>query len=136
MDWIDFIAREWLLVSVLAALIVALLVVESKKGGKALSYHEVTQLLNNESAVLLDVRESKEFKTGHIVNAINIPHVKLADRISELDKFKDKTIIVADKFGQHAGHCGKQLKDKGYDSARLQGGMSEWLAQNLPVAKG
>ncbi len=124
-----------MLVSILAGLLVALMVVESKKGGKSLSYHEVTQLLNSESAVLLDVRESKEFKAGHIVNAINIPHTKLTDRLSELEKYKEKTIIVADKFGQHAGHCGKQLKDKGYESVRLQGGMSEWLAQNLPVAK-
>ena len=130
-----FVAQEWLLITILAVLVAALMVVESRKGGQALSHHDVTRLLNSDDAVLLDVRETKEFKTGHIVNAINIPHTKLADRISELDKHKAKTIIVADKYGQHAGHCGKVLKEKGFNAVRLQGGMTEWVSQNLPVAK-
>ena len=136
MDWIAFVNQEWLLIGLLAVLIAALIVVESRKGGKAINYHEVTRLLNSDDAILLDVRETKEFKAGHIVNAVNIPHLKLAERLSELEKYKSKTIIVADKFGQHAGACGKTLQDNGYTSTRLQGGMSEWFNQNLPVIKG
>lgn len=130
-----FLAQEWMLVGVLAALCAAWMVVESRKGGKAVNFHDVTRLLNSDEAVLLDVRDAKEFKAGHIVGAINIPHTKLADRMAELEKHKNKTIVVVDKYGQHAGHCGKLLQDGGFNSMRLAGGMSEWLSQNLPVAK-
>ena len=130
-----FIAQEWLLIAVLLALVTALVVVEGRRGGQSINIHEATRLLNKEDAVLLDVRDAGEYKNGHIVNAINIPHARLSERMSELDKYKNKTIIIADKFGQHSGHCGKQLKEKGFDSLRMQGGMSEWLSQNLPVAK-
>lgn len=128
-------SEQWLLVTILAALVSGLIFVEGKRGGDSLSYHQVTTLVNNGSAVIVDVRDTKEFKTGHIVDALNIPHVKLGDRLTELDKHKDKTIIVVDKMGQHAGASGRLLKEKGFNVNRLQGGMTEWQAQNLPVIK-
>lgn len=131
-----FLTEQWVLVSILAVLAVALFVVESRKGGQALSHHEATRMLNTGDAVVVDVRESKEFSAGHIVNAINIPFAKLGDRASELEKHRAKTLIVADKMGQHAGASGKILKEKGFSVTRLQGGMSEWQNQNLPVVKG
>src|SRR5690606_21113732 len=102
---------------------------------KSLSFHEVTRMLNNGEAVLLDVREKKEFDSGHIVDSINIAYTKLKDRTDELDKHKERTIVVVDKLGQHAGAAGKILKDKGFNVARLQGGISEWNGQNLPLVK-
>ncbi|WP_075184991.1 rhodanese-like domain-containing protein [Teredinibacter haidensis] len=131
-----FIGDQWILVSIVSVLAAALIVVEGRKGGKALSHHEITRLVNSGDAVIVDVRESKEFNAGHIVDAINIPHVKLADRASELEKHRAKTLIVVDKMGQHAGASGKALKDKGFIVTRMQGGMSEWQNQNLPVVKG
>lgn len=130
-----FISEQWLLVSILSVLVAALIVVEGKKGGKALSHHEVTRLVNDHAAVLLDVRESKDFKKGHIVDSINIPFAVLANRSDELDKFKEKTVVVIDKMGQHAGASGKILKEKGFSVNRLQGGIMEWESQNLPVIK-
>ena len=130
-----FLSEQWLLVGILVVLVAVLIFVEGIKGGKALSFHEVTRRVNSGDAVLLDIREAKEYKNGHIVDAINIPHQKLSGRCAELKKYQDKTIIVVDKMGQHAGSSGKLLKDKGFDVSRLQGGMAEWQAQNLPVVK-
>lgn len=135
MGWIDFIAEQWLLVGLFIALIIAFVTLESKKGGKTISYHEVSRLLNSEEAILLDVRDAADYKAGHVIGAVNIPHISLATRIDELNAYKDKQIIVADKIGQHAGYVGKTLREKGFDTLRLQGGMSEWVAQNLPVVK-
>ncbi len=135
MSWIDFVAEQWLLVGLLIALVIAFVTLESKKGGKTVSYHEVSRLLNSETAILLDVRDASDYKAGHIIGAVNIPHISLVTRIDELNAHKDKQIIVADKIGQHAGYVGKTLREKGFDTVRLQGGMSEWVAQNLPVVK-
>ncbi|WP_045855877.1 rhodanese-like domain-containing protein [Teredinibacter purpureus] len=131
-----FLAEQWVLVSALSVLLAGLIVVEGRKGGQSLSHHEMTRLINAGNGIIVDVRDAKEFKAGHIVDAINIPFAKLADRASELEKHRAKTLVVVDKMGQHAGAAGKTLRDKGFTVNRLQGGIGEWQAQNLPVVKG
>ncbi len=135
MNWMVFIGEQWLLVSLLLVLVTALIWVEGSKGGKKLTCNEMTRLVNSGEAVMVDVRDSKEFKAGHVVGAINIPYTKFGERVDELKKYQDKTIVIIDKMGQHAGAAGKQLKDNGYTATRLQGGMTEWVGQNLPVSK-
>ena len=135
-DLFAFLSEQWLLVMLLAVLIAALVNVEGRKGGQALTHNEVTRLLNDDSAVLVDVRPAKEFKAGHIVNAINIPFANFARQVDQLDKHKDKTIVVVDKMGQHSGASGKILRDKGFEVKRLQGGMMDWTGKNLPVVTG
>lgn len=135
MDFFVFISEQWILVSLLVLLIYVFAFTERIKGGKPIGIHEVTRLLNSEEAVLLDVRESKEFSAGHIAGAVNIPHNKLSGRLSELDRYREKLVIVADKMGQHAGAAGKALGKAGFQVRRLQGGMSEWTGQGLPTVK-
>lgn len=135
MDFFVFASEQWMLFSILALLVAAFIVLERKRGGAVLSHHEVTRMVNSDQAVLLDVRDSKEFSAGHITNAVNIPFAKLKDRTSELEKSKSQTIIVVDKMGQHTGSSVKMLTEAGFQAARLQGGMVEWQAQNLPVVK-
>ena len=64
MDFFVFISEQWILVSLLVLLIYVFAFTERIKGGKPIGIHEVTRLLNSEEAVLLDVRESKEFSAG------------------------------------------------------------------------
>lgn len=131
-----FFSEQWLLSGILAVLVVALFFVESKKGGKSLSHHEVTRMVNGDEAIIVDVRDTNEYKSGHIVDALNIPHSKLAKRHDELEKYKAKTIIVVDKLGQHTTAAAKLLRDNGYTVNRMAGGMTDWVAQSLPVIKG
>jgi len=133
--WVDFVMEEWLLCSLLAAVVVAFLILESRRGGTTVTHHQATRLINDGKAVLIDLRDSKEYKAGHIVDAINIPYASLNTRLDELEKHKSKQLIVVDKMGQHAGAAGRVLREKGYTVLRLQGGMMEWTQQNLPVVK-
>ncbi len=135
MTAMDFVVEQWPLFSVLAVLVAAFLVLESRKGGSVVSHHQATRLLNQGEAVVVDVRDSAEYKAGHIIDAINIPFSSLAKKHDQLDKHKTKQIIVVDKMGQHASSAGKLLRDKGFNVVRLQGGISEWTQQNLPLIK-
>lgn len=135
MNFFVFISQEWLLVSVLLVLIYIYTWREKIKSGRPISAHEVTQLLNKDSAILLDVRDSNEFKAGHIVGAINIPHAKVNTELEKLEAHKSKIIIVADKLGQHAGAVGRTLEKQGFVVRRLSGGIAEWQAQTLPLVK-
>ena len=136
MEFFVFISEQWVLVSVLMVLIYLFAINERIKSGKPISPHVVTQLINSDDAVLVDVRDAKDFKAGHIAGAINIPHAKLMDRITELEPYREKGIIIADKVGQQSGAIGRQLKGKEFDVFRLTGGMTEWQNQKLPVVKG
>lgn len=136
MDFIVFITQEWLLVTTLIVLIYLYLWRDRIKSGRPVSPHEVTRLVNAGTAVLVDLRESAEFKAGHIVGAINVPYSKLSKESTEVQAYKDKTIILVDKLGQHAGAVGRFLGKEGFDVRRLGGGIAEWQAQSLPLVKG
>lgn len=130
-----FVSSEWPLVGLLGILIAAFFVLESRKGGVVVSHHQATRLVNSNAAVLLDVRDEKDFKAGHIVDSINIPFADLGKRVDELEKHKDKQVIMVDKMGQQTGAAGKILRDKGFNVVRLNGGVAEWTHQNLPLVK-
>ncbi|MBV32949.1 MAG: sulfurtransferase [Porticoccaceae bacterium] len=136
MNFFIFVSEQWLLFSILIALIFLLIIYEKDKGGKQLGPHELVSLINSEEAVLIDLRPLDEFRSGHISGAINIPHSKLNSRHVELQQHVDKIVVLADKYGQHSGSSGKLLVDLGYNVRRLNGGMVEWRDQNMPVVKG
>lgn len=56
---------------------------------------EVNKMLReNKDVVVLDVRTKDEFKAGHIPGAKHIPHTDLKSRISDLEQYKDRPIVV------------------------------------------
>ncbi|MBX2808737.1 MAG: rhodanese-like domain-containing protein [Cellvibrionaceae bacterium] len=135
-NFFAFLQQEILLVAALAILFVLFLRRESAAGGEKLSVAQTIREVNAETALYIDVRDSKDFHRGHVSNAINIPHHKLAESLKILDKHRNKRIILVDKMGQHAGAAGKLLIKEGYQVARMQGGMDEWRQLNLPLIKG
>jgi len=133
----EFIGNHPLLVGTFAALLGLFIANEMRRGGRSVTAQQLVNLVNNENAVVVDVRDSKEFEAGHIVDAINIPHTALESRMNEIDKFKDKPLVLTCKMGQHSGAAGTALRKAGFEQvARLTGGILEWRNQNLPVVKG
>jgi rhodanese-related sulfurtransferase len=132
----EFLANHWALSGLWLATAAALLAYLNAKTGTSLSPNQTVVLVNKEDGVVLDVRERKDFDKGHIVDAINIPLAKLSERIAELEKQKDKPIIVVCQHGQTAGDAVKLLHTNGFAKAnKMGGGLSEWQAQNLPVVR-
>jgi rhodanese-related sulfurtransferase len=131
-----FILNHWALVSLWAVLAATLVVYLGRKSGKALSPQQATLLVNREDGVILDIRERKDFERGHIVDAINIPLAKLQERLTELEKKKERPLVVVCQMGQHAGEAVKLLEAAGFARvSRMSGGMAEWAGQNLPLVK-
>ena len=57
-------------------------------------------------------------------------------RLEELNKHKDRPVVVACKMGQHSGSAGVVLRKHGFQNVvRLTGGVTEWRNQSLPVVK-
>ncbi|WP_419813202.1 rhodanese-like domain-containing protein [Bacterioplanoides sp.] len=131
----EFIGNHWWLVGIWGAFLAALLWDNNQRSGQSLSTAQATQLINKEDALVLDIRDKGEFGQGHLANAINIPYANLANRMTELSAHKDRPILLVCKTGQTVGMAGKMLREQGYNAVRLNGGMMEWNAQNLPVVK-
>ncbi|MEO9589141.1 MULTISPECIES: rhodanese-like domain-containing protein [Marinobacter] len=132
----EFAVNHYILVSLFVAFLLAILVLESRRGGKKISAQGAVNLINRDEAVVVDIRDRKDFNEGRITGSINIPLNSIKSRASELKKFKDKQIIVADKMGQHSAMAVKQLNAEGYGNVvRLDGGVADWKGSNLPLVK-
>ncbi len=135
MDFLTFASEQWLPISVLIVLVYAFIWTEGRRGGPKLSIHAATRVINGGEAVVVDLREAKEYKAGHIVDAVNLPYNTLKDKLGQLSTYKGKTLILVDKMGQHTGAAGRLLMGEGFSVQRLDGGISEWQNQNLPLVK-
>ena len=94
------------------------------------------QLINHKNAFILDVREQGEFDTGHILNAKLIPLGKLKSRIGELEKYRDRTIVVNCRGGNRSATAAAALTKQGFSQVfSLAGGIVAWQKANLPVEK-
>jgi rhodanese-related sulfurtransferase len=108
-----------------------------KPSGNSVTPAEATQLINREDAHIVDVREADEYASGHLPDAKNIPVAKLADRIGELEKFKDKPIIVCCATGMRSNKACAELKKHGFEKLHnLAGGVDAWVGAGYPIKKG
>ena len=122
--FLEFLALQWILVVALLAVIIMLVLHEARKSGPSLSPQQAINLVNNQQGVFVDLRDAADYKKGHIVDALHIPASKVADRIAELEKFRDKPIVLVCKMGQQSGAAGKQLKAGNFDKVyKMSGGM-------------
>lgn len=93
---------------------------------------EATRMLNRDDAVLVDMRDDKAFREGHIVSALHAPDAGKA----KLDRYRDRPLIVYCRSGnQSAAYC-RQLRKDGFESVyNLKGGLMAWERAELPLTK-
>ena len=106
------------------------------RGIKDVDNPAALQLINHKNALVLDVREESEFKSGHIRGAKLIPLAKLKDRIGELERFREKPIVVVCRSGHRSTSACALLGKLEFGQAyNLSGGMMAWQKADLPVEK-
>jgi rhodanese-related sulfurtransferase len=134
--FLEFLAEQWILAAALLAVIIMLIMHEARKSGPSLSPQQAINLVNSEQGVFVDLRDAATFKQGHIVDALNIPAPKLADRLAELEKYRDRPIVLVCKMGQQAAGAGKQLRAGNFEKVyKMSGGMMEWVNLQLPTVR-
>ena len=81
----------------------------------------------NKGWQLVDVREAREFATGHIKMALNRPMGDLENNLAQISK--DQDIVLIDLNGTRSESAWRLLVEKGYDQNKvkvLTGGMLQW----------
>ena len=109
---------------------------EMNKGGKKIESNELTRLVNKENAILIDLRKKEDYESGHIMSALNYPLQEFDNQMHELNKFKDRPIILVCDMGRNSANIGEKLKKAEFqETFRLNGGMMTWTQDNLPVVQ-
>jgi len=108
----------------------------SVAGIASLTVTEAVMLINRKSALVLDVREADEFAQGHLQGARHVPLSQLSARLKELEKFRDKPVLVVCQRGKRANAAAKLLKAQNFTTLNvLKGGMLAWTDAKMPSSK-
>lgn len=92
--------------------------------------------INDPEAVVIDISSVADFNKGHIVNARNYTASRLAQPDAEIEKLKDRKLLVVCPNGITAVGAAKSLKNMGAEQvAILKGGMTAWRNDQLPVTR-
>ncbi len=138
----------WLLVAVLAFGLVACAAIQPTKPMTATDFvnqakkhiTEITvaeakaKIESGQPVVVLDVREPKEYKRGHLPKAVNLPRGLLEFKVTKVIPDKNAYVIVYCKSGGRSALATLTLKRMGYKNAvSMAGGWKAWVKAGYPV---
>ncbi len=137
----QFVGRHPILSIAWAALLVAVIYTTFKgiaSKVKVISRGEATRLINKEDAIVVDLRQRDEFRKGHISGAQNVLPADIKNsNLGELEKHKNKPIIVVDANGMSAQESGNHLHKAGFEQVFvMKEGVAGWSGENLPLVRG
>ncbi|MDH5648621.1 MAG: rhodanese-like domain-containing protein [Gammaproteobacteria bacterium] len=139
MDYIDFIIKNWYLFAALAIILAMLFggtIMQVAHGVQGVNCSHAVQLMNHQDAIVVDVSEPNEFQIGHVPGAKNLPIGSLENRLTDLEKYKAKPIIVSCRSGNRSKKGALMLSKHGFKPVyEMSGGMVAWQRDNLPVEK-
>lgn len=82
----------------------------------------------------IDVRTPEEYAAGHADRARNIPLDELATNLDKIEK--NEPVYLICKSGRRSMDAADILVKAGFSQAiSIKGGMNEWEAKGLPMAK-
>jgi rhodanese-related sulfurtransferase len=109
-------------------------VMRQVRGVRELSPAQAVPWINDPNAVIVDISPVADFNRGHIVNANNLLPSRLASPDAEVQKLRDKKVLVVCKSGQTAVAAANSLRKLGAtEVAVLKGGMTQWRSEQFPV---
>jgi rhodanese-related sulfurtransferase len=90
------------------------------------------QKLDLQEVILVDVRESGEYATEHIVGSVSIPLSTFDENL--IEDIEGKTVVICCQSGMRSIRASQKLLDNGNDNVmQLKGGLSSWKASGLTV---
>lgn len=128
----EFLLTNWFLVLPLILAIALFFYTENSRKATKLDSQEVIFQLNNKNALLIDLRNEKEFSRGKISQAIYIgPNMEKCKK--EIDKISDRPVILFCQNGLKSDEFSRELKKSGIDVYILKGGINGWMVDGLPL---
>jgi len=136
----DFLGNHLYLTLGFIGVVLALVVTEAQRftrGYKALTPGGLTQLVNRENALLIDVSSLQDFEKGHVPGAKHVAMSQFDPESKDLAKARDLPIAIYCRNGQTSAQAAKRLFKAGFAKVYwLEGGLAAWTEAQLPLAKG
>jgi rhodanese-related sulfurtransferase len=96
-----------------------------------LDAEEARRLVASSEAKAIDLRGDEAWEEAHIPGAIHATTEQLESEIDDLPD--DQQIIVVGSTDQESVEVAERLRDKGLDAVTVEGGMTAWTDEQLPV---
>ncbi|MDT8363734.1 MAG: rhodanese-like domain-containing protein [Nitrosomonas sp.] len=107
-----------------------------RHGAKEIDAQQAVRLINYEHALILDVRDDKDYASGHLPDSKHIPQDFVKERLGELEKHKKTPVIVIFTPSLRSAQTGVTLRKNGFERVfNLNGGIDGWKRENLPLVK-
>jgi rhodanese-related sulfurtransferase len=136
----DFISHHTLLVMLFVGLLLALIggeVARMFRGYRELTPAALTQLINRQNALVVDLSSVADFEKGHIAGARNVLMSQFDPENKELAKVRELPIAVYCKSGNASSQAAARLVKAGFKHVYwLGGGLAAWRQADLPTARG
>jgi rhodanese-related sulfurtransferase len=137
-DFAEFATQNWLpflALFVILGLLIGGEALRKARGISTLDAVSALRLINDQDAVVVDVRETGDYREGHVPQARHIPLNALRDRLDEL-RNKDKPILVYCRSGNVSQSACVLLKKHGVTEVHsLKGGLLAWREAQLPISR-
>lgn len=105
-------------------------------GIKEVEVVQAVNLINRENALMLDVREQSEYDNGHVGNSRLISLGDLKKRIGELEKYRERPIVVMCRSGARSASGAALLSKSGFTKVySLSGGIVAWQKASMPIER-
>jgi hydroxyacylglutathione hydrolase len=91
------------------------------------------KLAGSDPPLVVDVRNLPELAEGRIEGSVHIPMNELPARLAELPEGRE--VVTVCKKGMRSFNAAGWLRQIGRSAVSLQGGMDQWNALGLPVAR-
>lgn len=117
---------------IMLIMVISLLLVGCSSGVSFISIdrNRAEKLINEENAIVIDVRTLEEYQSGHIKDSINIPIDKITiEKLEQVIPSKDNNIIVYCRSGNRSRQTAQILIDLGYTNVYDLGGINNWSGE-------
>ena len=94
---------------------------------------ELLKRLHDGTSIVLDVRPTLEYQSGHIQGARSIPVDELEKRLKELPRNRAVIAYCRGPFCVFADEAVALLRKHGYEAHRLVEGLPDWQMRGLPI---
>lgn len=136
----DFLNRHWALALLFVIVLIGLIVTEIKRltrKFKEITPAALTQLMNRENALVVDISPLADFEKGHIPGARHVAMSQFDPEHKDLAKVKDMPVVVVCRSGVTAQRAAHRLVKAGFQRVSILGhGMAAWRQADLPMNKG
>jgi rhodanese-related sulfurtransferase len=136
----EFLGNHLYLTLGFVGVLIALAMTELQRftrGYKALTPAGLTQLVNRDNALLIDVSSPQDFEKGHVPGARHVAMSQFDPESKDLSKARELPVAVSCRNGQVSAQAAQRLVKAGFSKVYwLEGGIAAWSEAQLPLARG